>query len=369
MSTVIYNDSHKELGYAIAHISEKGIVYSDPAKELGLACGHIGDGGRVYNHPASKAGFCLGHVDESGKIYNHPTSKIGNCVGHVDENGIIYNHPEKEMGYAVGHATGPHFKQAAAIYLLMLYNGTVETPSEEKNESQSQTESKPKAESFARSIGNDGCSGFFLFLIVAVVLSVAEGIRKVALSNPTFILLVIRLGLMMLSPFKNKKLNEFNVSPSVRSQCLNDAKSASLLYLITPVILGIYTFLNSPPNDFSDWLLLLLPVTMCWVIAFFCKYMKNLSEAETNGSQKSTGVAKTKRTSAQKAQSAANEKAAKAAAPASQTKAEVKEEVKNEPKKTIIQCTNCHSNIRIPAGKGKVKLKCPKCEAEIIADS
>lgn len=31
---------------------------------------------------------------------------------------------------------------------------------------------------------------------------------------------------------------------------------------------------------------------------------------------------------------------------------------------TVINCPSCNSRLRVPKGKGKIKIKCPKCNSE-----
>lgn len=397
MNTIIYDHYYRKLDHDIAHINEKGIVYNDPVHEAGYSCGHIGDGGRVYSHPTSKAGYCLGHVDESGKIYNHPTSKTGHCVGHVDSNGVIYTHSNSELGYEVGHAEGPYFRQAAAIYLLMFYKGKSESQSssipktDTTPEYTSEQQSQPKTERpVYRSQSSGGGFGILLFFGVAAALSFLDAMRKLIIDNPTWLLLILLIGFMLLSPLRKRKLNDFQVSDEIRAQCLSNAKSSTLLFWILPVALGVYSIIKTQPRHFGEWIFILIPVIMSIVLIVTMKYLKNLEKAEngytpTSNSKTNTqehiSVSKpTTEKSAQLRKIASTHNTPKstpksAPKPTSESKQKsasqsvsapkVNSALKTEPSKVIITCSECNARMSIPAGRGNIRLKCPKCGNEI----
>ena len=388
MSTIIYNHYHKKLDHDIAHIDDKGIVYNHSVHRAGYSCGHIGDGGRVYSHPKSKAGYCLGHVDEVGKIYNHPTSKTGHCVGHVDSNGVIYSHSNSELGYEVGHAEGPHFRQAAAIYLLMFYNQNStafkqeqQKPKSEEPSIQSEPSSEvPRQDNRRPETYNSGssCGGVLFFIVAAVVVGLLDALRMLVLDHPGFILLFIHMGLIYMSPFRNRKLNDFNVSNKKREECLADAKSSSVYSLILPIILAVYSYFKTEPEHWGEYLMILIPVFGCWAFSFIQKYAKNLNEAELQESKKSSSPSSKKKTNtstvpktAPKTKPVSTSTSTSSSAKNNVTKPTIDKKTETKPvdDKVVIACPNCPTKLKIPAGRGKVKLRCQKCGTEIIANT
>ena len=44
----------------------------------------------------------------------------------------------------------------------------------------------------------------------------------------------------------------------------------------------------------------------------------------------------------------------------------IKSSLKDRKMNCIFNCPNCHQKIRVPKGKGKISIKCPKCRIEFI---
>lgn len=407
MSTIIYNHYHKELDCDVAHVDDRGIVYSDPVHEAGYSCGHLGDGGRVYSHPVSKAGYCLGHVDENGKIYDHPTSKAGHCVGHVDADGVVYSHSNDELGYEVGHVKGPHYMQAGAYYLLAMYgakSNTAEAPvtpsvssgssSSGSSGSGSSSTGGGKGGSTGSSVGGGGggipipavdvgeggnCFGMLFMLGLAIALGLIKTVLNLVINYPIFILFYIYMAKGLLSPSSRRKVNDFKVSEEERQRCKDDAMSNLPKHVILPVILTIYSLIKNQPFDSGKLIPMLAPAVLVIFYGYFQKYMDNLYNAEkaSNGKATKKAPAEKKVESKPEAKTVTApvvKKTAEVKKPIAEKKESVKAKtVEVKPtNKSIVECPDCGAKLRVPVARGnskfKVKLKCPKCNKEIITN-
>ncbi|MBQ7896802.1 MAG: hypothetical protein IJ323_00110 [Clostridia bacterium] len=400
MSTVIYNHYYKELDCDIAHINDKGIIFNHPVHEAGYSCGHVGDGGRVYSHPTSKAGYCIGHVDENGKIYDHPTSKTGHCVGHVDENGVIYNHSNSELGFEVGHASGPYYREAAVYYLLGMDNkkgidlskvakvaktvgsavggggggGSSQSTAENvQGSSSSQSTAKNVSSPSVNTDASTNFSIYVLIFIIAIVVGLVNTIKYTALNFPGFILMFVYVVKAFLTPAVRADIHKFNVSDADRQRAKDDAKASLVMHSILPIILGIYAFIKQSSTGGYALILAVAPVISILVIAYLCNYKKSLYEAHKLNSQKPAVKKSTdsNNTAPKKEAIPKEKKAEPKKAPVTETKKESVIETKNAetPEKIIVECENCHTKMRISAGKGKVKVRCPKCQTENIVNT
>lgn len=395
MSTVIYKEPYKRGASAVAHINDKGIVFSDSEKELGLECGHVGDGGRVYSHPTMKAGYCLGHVDSEGRIYDHPTSKTGHCVGCVNEEGVVYSTPDGALGSEVGHVSGPYYREAAVYYLLGMGDKKgIDLSKVAKvasavagggggggGSSQSTAENGKGSSSDVKGVSSpsvnvDASGNFSIFVfifILAIAVGLIDALKHMVLNFPGFILMFVYVVKAFLTPAVRADMHKFNVSDADRRRAKDDAKSSLIPHAILPVILGIYTVIRESSGHFNVFLTV-LPTIAILLIVYLTSYKKSLYEADKLNSQKplTKKSTVTKKSEPKKEAAPQEKKAEEKPAIPEMKKTEVKKESVAEAKKEeaiekfIVECESCHTKMRIPLGKGKVKVKCPKCQAENI---
>ena len=64
-----------------------------------------------------------------------------------------------------------------------------------------------------------------------------------------------------------------------------------------------------------------------------------------------------------------NQKFLKAVKPITDMVNKLKRKTKNKKNYKYFKCKNCRQKIRVPRGKGKIKVKCPKCGEETIIKS
>ncbi len=405
MSTVIYNEPYGKLGSATAHINDKGLIFNDPEKELGLACGHVGDGGRVYSHPTMKAGYCLGHVDGEGRIYNHPTSKVGHEVGFVNEEGVVFNTPDGKLGSEVGHVSGSHYREAAVYYLLGMMNknsidfskvakvakavgsavgggggggGSSQSTSENVNGSSSSQSSAKNVSS--PSVNTDASTNFSIYVlifIIAIVVGLVDTVRIMFLNCPAFILMLIYMIKAFLSPAVRFDMHKLEVSEADRKRAKEDAKGSLVMHSILPIILGIYAFVKQSSTGSYALILAIAPVISILVIVYLTSYKKSLYEAHKANTEKHVAKERsaTKKAEPQKVAVTQEKKAEEKPVIPEVKKTEAKKETVTEakkaeaPEKIIVECESCGTKMRIPAGKGKVKVKCPKCQTENVVNT
>lgn len=64
-----------------------------------------------------------------------------------------------------------------------------------------------------------------------------------------------------------------------------------------------------------------------------------------------------------------NQKFLKSVKPITDMVNKLKRKTKNKKNYKYFKCKNCRQKIRVPKGKGKIKVKCPKCGEETIIKS
>lgn len=391
MSTVIYKEPYKRGASAVAHVNDKGLIFSDPEKEMGLECGHVGDGGRVYSHPTMKAGYCLGHVDGEGRIYDHPTSKTGHCVGYVNEDGVVYSTPDGVLGSEVGHVSGPHYREAAVYYLLGMDNkkgidlskvakvaktvgsavgggggggGSSQSTAENVKDSSSSQSTVKNVSSPSVNVDASGNFSIFVFIfILAIAVGLVGAIKHMVLNFPGFILLFVYVVKAFLTPAVRADIHKFNVSDADRQRARDYAKGSLIPHAILPVILGIYTVIRESSSGYFNLILTVLPTIAILLMVYLCNYKKSLYEADKLNIARKNAPAPKVTVKKERAKPSSAEKTV-----TKETVKTAKEEKKAESSdnKVIVECENCQTKMRIPAGKGKVKVKCPKCQSENV---
>ena len=359
MGRRVYNHPHAEAGWCVGHVEPDGRIYNHPYANAGYCIGHIAADGRVYNHPNAQAGYCIGHIAADGRVYNHPNAQAGYCIGHIAADGRVYNHPNAQAGYCVGHVEGGYSPAGAAALLLFHLPPVPEEKPEPKI--------KAAAPSISAGTGFFGEFLIFLPLLIAVCLIVM--LWKTLFMMPGLAFALILAAVTGSTVSAHRKRGDLSTNPSAVAAAKRSAVSWALLLTAIPAVI---TLISIAATYFNVLFLLFLPVDyICFYQIIRNRMLCGKMEArplfggKTGRSAQPPAYTRPPTYTQPPAPHTPPVPHNTAPRPASP--------VSGKPHHTdgtsnYFICLRCGATLRVPAGKGKIQLTCPKCRYQFIVN-
>lgn len=327
-------------------------IYNHPYAEAGHCVGHVEPDGRIYSHPHANAGYCVGHIAQDGRIYNHPHAEAGYCIGHIAQDGRVYNHPHAEAGYCIGHVEGGYSQAGAAALLLFRLSPVPETP-------------QPKIPKMPRvPVGRSSAFGEFLvFLPILIGVCLIAMFWQVSIATPALPIMIALTAAFSVSATRHKKRGDLSTDPATVAAAKQCAYSWALLFTLIPATITLVSMAAIVQNAIF---LIFLPLD------YFFIYML-VRYRMLSGKMRIRPLF--------------NAKPKPAAKPPVYNTPPVHNQppVYNRPPVTPKQpvygnphhsdgtynyfiCIRCGATLRVPMGKGKIQLTCPKCRYSFIVN-
>ncbi len=331
----VYDHPKSEAGHCVGHTGPDGSIYSHPDAEAGYRAGHVGGDGRIY----SQAERCVGRVGGDGKIYSHPDGETERCVGHVGANGRIYSHPRLETGRCVGHVDqGCPLHHAGGAALLLLLKDTKAAPREEKPE-------KPRTNPFAGGSGHSGGGWFGKYLLIAAVILLLAVAILLLQAAPVTLCFVCLLLVLYVKPKYRKYTDQGIPAPQEVDAAKANARSWALAGTMIPLIANLVTI--SLVGAWHALLLVLLPLDLFFLYTFIWQEMVMgrfpnrplFRLPQFQGASKGPKAPKPPKNDAPPP----------------------------DPNYNFFTCPRCRAALRVPKGKGRIKITCPKCGEKFLA--
>ena len=352
-----------------------GKIYNHPNAEFGYAIGHVGTDGKVYNHPNAEFGYAIGHVGTDGKVYNHPNAEFGYAIGHVGTDGKVYNHPNAEFGYAIGHVErGCHVYYAGGAALLLLLSNIASHDESEKTYTSHDGRATSTHENNFTSSGTSSSflGEFVIFFVVLIAIIFAYIMIKAA---PVTLFLACGIINMIINGCYGKYVM-VNGAPSPQRIAQAKGNSKSWTLGICAVLLAIDILFIVLVSVYLAMYLMFLPIeywminTIVWKrMAMGNMRMRPLFDGTSNAgptSRKTTKAPlKTERTRSQRPQNAKK---------ARSHKKNTYQQYRTNPFhhsddiSNYYTCASCHTILRVPKGRGRIQITCPKCKIQFIVD-
>ena len=318
-------------------------VYNHPHAEAGWCVGHVEPDGRIYNHPYANAGYCIGHIAADGRVYNHPHAEVGYCIGHIAADGRVYNHPHAEVGYCVGHVEGG-YSPAGAAALLLFHLPPV-------------------------SAGTGFFGEFLIFLPLLIAVCLIVMLWKTLFMMPGLAFALILAAVTGSTVSAHRKRGDLSTNPSAVAAAKRSAVSWALLLTAIPAVI---TLISIAATYFNVLFLLFLPVDyICFYQIIRNRMLCGKMEArplfggKTGRSAQPPAYTRPPTYTQPPAPHTPPVPHNTAPRPASP--------VSGKPHHTdgtsnYFICLRCGATLRVPAGKGKIQLTCPKCRYQFIVN-
>ena len=351
-------------------------VYNHPTAELGRCVGHTGKDGQIYDHPTAETGHCVGHVAGDGQIYGpgeaassigyvtadgkiYPSGGVSGCVGRVAPDGRIYNGPDEKTERCVGHVEAGcplhHAGGGAMLLLLKDSGGAKQDPPE-----------RPRPESApGEEIPRRGASPYGKLWALVGILLVISLVGTLLRMAPILLLLIVGCAAL----FSNQKYKQYRVQgipdPQTEEQAKQDARSWALAG--TGIALAASLLAIILMGSWQTLFLLLLPLDYLFLWRFIWQEMVMGKFPDRPLFQMPTF--------------SAGQRPPKQPKPPKEPKPPKASKHPKEPKEqepprptgqqdpayNYYTCPKCRCALRVPKGKGRIQITCPKCGEKFLA--
>ncbi len=345
-------------------------VYNHPSAELGRCVGHTGPDGQIYDHPTAEAGHCVGRVAGDGQIYGpgeaasigyvtadgkiYRSDGASGCVGRVAADGRIYNGPDEKAERCVGHVEAgcPLHHAGGGAMLLLLKNsgGAKQEPPERPWQESASGGEVPQS--------NPNLYGKLWALVgILLVISLVGTLLRMA---PILLLLIVGCAALFASRKYKGYCDQGIPDPQTVEQAKQDARSWALAG--TGIALAASVLAIILMGSWQTLFLLLLPLDYLLLWQFIWQEMVM---------GKFPG-----RPLFQMPAFSAGQRPPKQPKPPKEPKPSKKPKEQEPPRPTgepqdsaynYFTCPKCRRALRVPKGKGKIQITCPKCGEKFLA--
>ncbi len=349
----VYNHPTAELGRCVGHTGPDGQIYDHPTAEAGHRVGRVADDGQIYG--PGEAASSIGYVTADGKIYR--SGDVSGCVGRVAADGRIYSGPDEKTARCVGHVEAGcplhHAGGGAMLLLLKGPGGPKQEPREQPRQESASGEEAPRRDT-------NPYGKLWALVGILLVISLVGTLLRMA---PILLLLIVGCAAL----FANKKYKGYCDQGIPDPQTVEQAKQNARSWALagTGIALAASVLAIILMGSWQTLFLLLLPLDYLFLWRFVWQEMVMGKFPDRPLFQMPAFSAGQRPPKPPK-----EPKPPKQPKPPKGPKEQEPPRPTGEPQDpayNYFTCPKCRCALRVPKGKGKIQITCPKCGEKFLA--